>query len=433
MASPPPPAPFLATIKSWELDVKPPFLGRYLTTHPPKPHPHPTHHPPHPTPPTHPSPVARKLGLSGGSNTHVLPEDVRQWAGEDFNINREDLLISEHRLGAGSFGAVYEGYYRDQLVAIKFQRLPHDGPILENLRTELSLLKNLSHPNLVLFYGAAPIDGDEAGVLMVMEFCRGGSLETVIDRVRVGDVSMEISWAVSRGSTTASSVEPPPSPASPPPCRLSALPRRRTTNRHEPPRTNKPAVRLFTADQLRFRWVKEMAYALRAMHAQSIIHRDVKSANVLLDDQWSTKLCDYGLAVSSTSPSRMLFSGYATTRPQRHSFVRSLVCSPASYPLPSAEGPTRTWHPRRFWARRCVGDGGSNVRTGLCAHRQLRWPPRIRARLTNPRRSSPVWLRGGHLRPRNDHGRAHRVAKGQTRPRQWRKPRREREPRRGRW
>lgn len=80
----------------------------------------------------------------------------------------------------------------------RFQRLPHDGPTLDNLRTELSLLKSLSHPNLVLFYGAAPIDGagDESGVMMVMEFCRGGSLETVIDRVRVGDVSMEISWAV---------------------------------------------------------------------------------------------------------------------------------------------------------------------------------------------------------------------------------------------
>ena len=33
---------------------------------------------------------------------------------------------------------------------------------------------------------------------MVMELYRGGSLETVIDRVRVGDVSMDISWAVRR-------------------------------------------------------------------------------------------------------------------------------------------------------------------------------------------------------------------------------------------
>lgn len=75
---------------------------------------------------------------------------------------------------------------------------------------------------------------------------------------------------------------------------------------HVVTRTHQPPVYI----QLRFRWVKEMAYALRAMHSQNIIHRDVKSANVLLDDQWSTKLCDYGLAVSSTSPSRMLFSGY---------------------------------------------------------------------------------------------------------------------------
>ena len=383
----PPPAPFLETIKSWELDAKPPFLG---------------------------SPTARKLGQSGSSSTHVLPEDVTQWAGEDFNINAPDLLISEHRLGAGSFGAVYEGYYRDQLVAIKFQRLPHDGPILENLRTELSLLKNLSHPNLVLFYGAAPIDGgaDEAGVLMVMEFCRGGSLETVIDRVRVGDVSMEISWAVSRdrrGSAIAPNHQ-----------QIPALERRRRHHHHcrrHHHRRRRYHNHQTTATQLRFRWVKEMAYALRAMHAQSIIHRDVKSANVLLDDQWSTKLCDYGLAVSSTSPSRMLFSGYhalarslAHAHTHAHTHAHSLSHAP-THPLTHSFTDPGTAldyllqrHRLVHGTRGAIGRGGGRRNKREQNHLPTaRYASRRPCTVDQPSPLTLVRLRGGHLRPRDDH------------------------------
>ena len=42
-----------------------------------------------------------------------------------------------------------------------------------------------------------------------------------------------------------------------------------------------------------------MALALRYLHEdaeQSVLHRDIKSANVLLDTDFSTKLGDFGMA-----------------------------------------------------------------------------------------------------------------------------------------
>ena len=46
------------------------------------------------------------------------------------------------------------------------------------------------------------------------------------------------------------------------------------------------------------RALREIASALRYLHAQGVVHRDVKSLNILLDHRWRAKLGDFGDAIT---------------------------------------------------------------------------------------------------------------------------------------
>ena len=46
-------------------------------------------------------------------------------------------------------------------------------------------------------------------------------------------------------------------------------------------------------------WASHVAHGMKHLHDHNIIHRDLKSANVLLASGWVAKLCDFGCARES--------------------------------------------------------------------------------------------------------------------------------------
>ena len=66
----------------------------------------------------------------------------------------------------------------------------------------------------------------------------------------------------------------------------------------------------FTEDTVRF-WMSELACALRYIHSQGIVHRDVKPDNILLDSEGHVHLADFNVA-SDFKPPKLLTSKSGT-------------------------------------------------------------------------------------------------------------------------
>ncbi|KAM0012223.1 putative protein kinase RLK-Pelle-WAK-LRK10L-1 family [Helianthus debilis subsp. tardiflorus] len=143
-----------------------------------------------------------------------------------------------HELGDGGFGAVYYGKLRDgRNVAVK--KL-HEHPFnrVQQFRNEVEILTKLRHPNLVVLYGCTSRQSRE--LLLVYEYVSNG---TVADHLH-GELSNQnmLTWPI------------------------------------------------------RMNIAIETASALVYLHASEIIHRDVKTSNILLDHNFSVKLADFGFS-----------------------------------------------------------------------------------------------------------------------------------------
>ncbi|XP_044487225.1 U-box domain-containing protein 35-like isoform X2 [Mangifera indica] len=145
--------------------------------------------------------------------------------------------FSEHlKIGEGGYGPVYKGYLDHTPVAVKVLR-PDAAQGRSQFQQEIEILSCIRHPNMVLLLGACP----EYGII-VYEYMANGSLEDCL--FHQGD-KQPISW------------------------------------------------------QIRFRIAAEIATGLLFLHQtkpEPLVHRDLKPGNILLDQNYVSKIGDVGLA-----------------------------------------------------------------------------------------------------------------------------------------
>lgn len=179
-------------------------------------------------------PLLEQFGQRGQSKANVVELDAGEY------VRPEELTYGQ-ALGSGGFGEVFLGTFRGSQVAIKKMLIPKDAMEeqrkLEELRREVDSLRFLKHPRLVRFIGACL---SHPMICVVTEFMPGGSLHDVLHVKRVP---------------------------------------------------------LQKADRRQLALHVSEAIAFLHSHTPPVVHRDVKSMNVLLDMHLNAKLCDFGLTM----------------------------------------------------------------------------------------------------------------------------------------
>ncbi|KAJ1647710.1 Protein kinase C signaling pathway involved MAPKK protein [Coemansia asiatica] len=197
--------------------------------------------------------LSSKLSPSAAPATGVKPSSgpgvvaaaaVVEDAGEEEEYMLEDKNIKVMRkLGEGSVGTVHKVEYlpKKKIMARKLMAVYPDETNHKQIVRELKLLKQCQSPYIVKFYGAYySSDDDGQSIAICMEYCEGGSLESVYKRV--ARMNAQIGENV----------------------------------------LGKVAVAVLNG--------------LVHLHSYRVIHRDVKPSNILVTGRGEIKLCDFGVS-----------------------------------------------------------------------------------------------------------------------------------------
>ncbi|WWC62426.1 uncharacterized protein I303_105022 [Kwoniella dejecticola CBS 10117] len=145
-------------------------------------------------------------------------------------------------LGRGASGSVYRAlnFLTGETVAIKsISLLSLPASSLPDIMSEIDLLKNLNHPNIVKYKGFAR---DKENLFIVLEYCENGSLQTILKKFGKFPES------------------------------LIAV------------------------------YISQVLEGLIYLHEQGVIHRDIKGANILTNKDGSVKLADFGVSSKNQPP-----------------------------------------------------------------------------------------------------------------------------------
>ncbi|KAG0256925.1 hypothetical protein DFQ27_005402 [Actinomortierella ambigua] len=135
-------------------------------------------------------------------------------------------------IGAGAYGSVYRVTCGDEVFAAKTFPIQEEEKRVEAIQQEIKIMEKLRHPNIIQFYGTCEHNGLD---YLIMDLAEKGCLSNAI-------LQRELNWP------------------------------------------NKTRI------------AHEIARGLEYIHAKDVFHRDLKSANVLLDKHMTVKLCDFGFS-----------------------------------------------------------------------------------------------------------------------------------------
>eukprot|EP01121_Diplochlamys_sp_Union-15-3_P022745 TRINITY_DN977_c0_g2_i2.p1 TRINITY_DN977_c0_g2~~TRINITY_DN977_c0_g2_i2.p1 ORF type:complete len:404 (-),score=60.51 TRINITY_DN977_c0_g2_i2:32-1204(-) len=153
-------------------------------------------------------------------------------------IEAKELHIIS-KIGGGSFGNVFKGSCRGKRVAIKIlHKQELEEKVLSQFLKEVEIMTHLRHPNIVLYMGACTEPGELA---IVTELVPKGNLHDLLH-----NSAIEISLV------------------------------------------------------LKLKMAKDIAQGMNWLHCSKplVIHRDLKPTNLLVDNDWTIKVCDFGLSTA---------------------------------------------------------------------------------------------------------------------------------------
>ena len=184
---------------------------------------------------------ARRRGGKRTSSSHAVGRDkVIPTAEENaWEINYRELQFKKV-IGKGNMGAVYLGMWRGSEVAIKtlLDSAKEDDGMRDRFQEEIKLMMMLHHPNVLTLIGVVM----QPSMCLVLEYCSGGDVYTYLH-----NPDQKMSWAV------------------------------------------------------RFQMAIDTARGMYYLHHRAgIIQRDLKSANLLLDENMRIKIADFGLSRTLT-------------------------------------------------------------------------------------------------------------------------------------
>jgi hypothetical protein len=118
---------------------------------------------------------------------------------EEWMIDFDMIDIGE-KIGSGAFGVVWNGTYNAEDVAIKQCNIIANQAAIAEFRREAVLLLSLKpHPSIVQVLGIS-VPKDSSAIYMVMEYCEGGSLDSLMAEKELSDdVKIGMIDSIARG------------------------------------------------------------------------------------------------------------------------------------------------------------------------------------------------------------------------------------------